>query len=201
MSLSTARRGGLIVIPTESVYAIVTDAFVPRGTSALREFKSLDPWVPLSVLVPSAQTVAGITTSIPPFAQGLMEGLWPGELTLLLEAGRTLTWDHPADAPLAVRMPIHPLALAVLSTTGPLASTSAGVNSLPVKTSQDLDHLEGDAIALILDAGDLRHKPNEVATSTTVTSTVVDCTVSPPRVVRPGACDLATLRAVISEIA
>ena len=196
MALSTSRRGGLIVIPTESMYAVVTDAFVSRGTGALRTFKSLASSVPLSVLVPSAQTVTGITSTVPPSAQSLMSVLWPGELTLLLDPGRTLMWDHPENAPLAVRMPIHPLALAVLQATGPLASTSATVDALPITTSQGLQRLELDAIDLILDAGDLTDESNDVAAST-----VVDCTVTPPKVVRPGTCDLGTLRAVVPDIA
>lgn len=196
MALSTSRRGGLIVIPTESMYAVVTDAFVSRGTRALRTLKSLDSSVPLSVLVPNAQTVTGITASVPSSGRNLMSALWPGELTLLFDPGRTLLWDHPDNAPLAVRMPIHPLALAVLQATGPLASTSATVNALPVTTSHGLEQLELDVIDLILDAGDLVENSTDV-----VTSTVVNCTVTPPTVVRPGSCDLATLQAVVPEIA
>ena len=184
------------MIPTESVYAVVTDAFVSRGTGALRAFKSLDSSVPLSILVPNAQTVTGITSSVLPSAQNLMSVLWPGELTLLLDPGRTLMWDHPENAPLAVRMPIHPLALAVLQATGPLASTSATVDAIPITTSQGLERLELDSIDLILDAGDLAEDSSSAATST-----VVDCTVIPPTVVRPGICDLAMLRAVVPEIA
>lgn len=197
MALSTSRRGGLMVIPTESVYAVVTDAFSVRGTSALREFKELDSSIPLSVLVPQASTVSGITRRIPQAAHQLMEALWPGELTLLLDAGMTLSWDHPEDAPVAVRMPLHPLALSVLHTTGPLASTGAHrPGAAPITTSQGLDALEIDDIAVILDVGDLSNNSDTV-----VTSTVVDCTVSPPRVVRAGSCDLPTLQSVIPEIA
>jgi tRNA threonylcarbamoyl adenosine modification protein (Sua5/YciO/YrdC/YwlC family) len=186
-----------MVIPTESMYAVVTDAFSIRGTAALREFKDLDPSMPLSVLVPQASTVSGITRRIPQTAHQLMEALWPGELTLLLDAGMTLSWDHPDEAPVAVRMPLHPLALSVLQTTGPMASTGAHPSgTAPITTSQGLDALEVDDIAVILDAGDLSNNSDTV-----VTSTVVDCTTSPPRVVRQGSCDLPTLRSVIPEIA
>lgn len=130
-------------------------------------------------------------------AQEFMEALWPGELTLLLDAGHTLTWDHPDSAPVAVRMPIHPLALAILHATGPLASTGANLpGERPATTSLELNSLEVDEIAVILDAGDLSDNSDSISTST-----VVDCTVSPPRVVRPGACDLDTLRSLIPEIA
>jgi L-threonylcarbamoyladenylate synthase len=197
MALSTSRRGGLMVIPTETMYAVVTDAFSIRGTSGLREFKGLDASIPLSVLVPQSSTVSGIARRIPQAAQQLMDALWPGELTLLLDPGMTLAWDHPDDAPVAVRMPLHPLALSVLHTTGPLASTGAHRSGAPpITTSQGLDALEVDDIAVILDAGDLSHNSDTV-----MTSTVVDCTSSPPQVVRQGSCDLATLQSVIPEIA
>jgi len=197
LALSTSRRGGLMVIPTEGMYAVVTDAFSIRGTAALREFKGLDARVPLSVLVPQISTVSGITRRIPAAAQQLMDALWPGELTLLLDAGVTLNWDHPENAPVAVRMPLHPLALQVLLSTGPLASTGANfAGQPPITTAQGLDALERDDIGLILDAGDLSHNSDTV-----VTSTVVDCTVSPPQIVRSGSCALSTLQSVIPEIA
>lgn len=197
LALSTARRGGLLIIPTEGVYAVVTDAFSIRGTSALRAFKGLPDSMPLSILVPQVSTVSGIARRVPNAAQQLMEALWPGELTILLEPGMTLSWDHPEGAPVAVRMPLHPLTLQVLHTTGPLASTGAHLTGQPpITTAQDLDALECDDIALILDAGDLSNNSD-----TAVSSTVVDCTVEPPRVVRTGACDLLTLQSVIPEIA
>ncbi len=186
-----------MVIPTEGMYAVVTDAFSIRGTSSLRGFKGLGDSVPLSILVPQISTVSGITRRIPASAQLLMEALWPGELTILLEAGVTLTWDHPEDAPVAVRMPLHPLTLQVLQATGPLASTGAHFTGQPpITTAQGLNALELDDIALILDAGDLSNNSD-----TGVSSTVVDCTVEPPRVVRTGAYDLPTLQSVIPEIA
>ena len=179
------------------MYAVVTDAFSIRGTSALRAFKGLPDSMPLSILVPQVSTVSGIARRVPNAAQQLMEALWPGELTILLEPGMTLSWDHPEGAPVAVRMPLHPLTLQVLHTTGPLASTGAHLTGQPpITTAQDLDALECDDIALILDAGDLSNNSD-----TAVSSTVVDCTVEPPRVVRTGACDLLTLQSVIPGIA
>jgi L-threonylcarbamoyladenylate synthase len=131
MAYSTVRRGGLVIVPTESQYAVVTDAFSPRGTSLLREYKGLGAQVPLSVLVPSAAAVSGITSTIPHIAKEIMECFWPGELTLLLKAGTTLAWDHPVGSPIAVRMPIHPFLLELLDTTGPLASSGAQQAGMP----------------------------------------------------------------------
>lgn len=196
LALSTSRRGGIIVIPTEGMYALATDVFSVRGTIALRDFKGLDSSTPLSVFVPQISTVSGITRSIPAAAQKLMGALWPGDLTLLLDAGLTLNWDHPEHAPVAVRMPLHPLTLHILRSTGPLASSAACLpGQPPITTIQGLDALELDDIALILDAGDLT-KDGGIP----VASTVVDCRTSPPLVVRSGSCDLATLQSVVPEI-
>lgn len=202
VATSAARRGAVVLLPTESVYAYVTDAFSPRGTRALRQIKGLNPSVPLSVLVPSSSTVAGIASRIHPDAQKLMDALWPGELTLLLEPGSTLTWDHPPNAPLAVRMPLHPVALAVLKATGPLASTGATVlgegslTAVNVTGSASLDLLDSSMLEVILDTGELSTSSDVISVST-----VVDCTVSPPKVVRHGAIDMVTLQSVVPGIA
>ena len=190
VALSAARRGAVVVLPTENMYAYVTDAFSQHGTRSLRQLKGLDSTVPLSVLVPSSTTVEGIASRIPPDARALMEAFWPGELTLLLEAGSTLMWDHPQGAPVAVRMPLHPVALAVLKATGPLASTGSSVTD-----SAGLELLDSSLIEVILTAGDLSTSPEAGSVST-----VVDCTVSPPRVVRHGAVDLPALQSVIAGI-
>lgn len=206
VATSAARRGAIVVMPTESVYAYVTDAFSQRGTKSLRDIKGLDASVPLSVFVSSSTTVSGIAARISPEAHKLMDAFWPGELTLLLEPGSTLTWDHPVSAPLAVRMPIHPVALAVLKATGPLASTGvtlpgvtlAGEGSTLATTvtgAAGLERLDSALIEVVLDAGDLVASPLDVSVST-----VVDCTVSPPRVVRQGVVDLVTLQSVVAGI-
>lgn len=201
VATSATRRGAVVVMPTETVYAYVTDAFSRRGTKSLRDIKGFDASVPLSVFVSSSATVSGIAARISTEAQKLMDAFWPGELTLLLEPGSTLMWDHPVNAPLAVRMPIHPVALAVLKATGPLASTGVTLprdDSSSARTVTDaagLQHLDSALIEVVLDVGDLAVSPDNVSVST-----VVDCTVSPPRVVRQGVIDLVTLQSVVAGI-
>ena len=178
MAYSTVRRGGLVIVPTESQYAVVTDAFSLRGTSLLREYRGLGPQVPLTVLVPNANAVSGITSSIPQIARELMECYWPGELTLLLAAGTTLAWDHPADAPVAVRMPRHPFLLELLGTTGPLASSSAQPIGMPQITQNvDLDACDVDHVSVLIAAGDL---------ASGSTSTIIDCSGGEPKILREG---------------
>lgn len=178
MAYSTVRRGGLAIVPTESQYAVVTDAFTPRGTALLREYRGLEPHVPLTVLVPNAIAVSGIAASIPQIARELMECYWPGELTLLLPSGSTLAWDHPVGAPIAVRMPRHPYLLELLGISGPLASSSAQPVGLPqVTQNADLEACDVDLISVVIAAGELASGSG---------STVFDCSGSEPKILREG---------------
>ncbi len=191
MAYSTVRRGGLVIVPTESQYAVVTDAFSPRGTSLLREYRGLGPQVPLTVLVPNANAVSGITSSIPQIARELMECYWPGELTLLLPAGTTLAWDHPAGTPIAVRMPRHPFLLELLAASGPLASSGAQPIGMPQITEvAQLDASDVDAVSVLIAAGDLAHGSG---------STVIDCTGLEPKILRDGALEMQELIEFISH--
>lgn len=191
MAYSTVRRGGLVIVPTESQYAVVTDAFSPRGTSLLREYKGLGSQVPLTVLVPNATAVSGITSSIPQIAREIMECFWPGELTLLLRAGTTLAWDHPAGAPIAVRMPRHPFLLELLNSSGPLASSGAQrLGMTQIAQAAQLDSCEVDSVSVVIAAGDLIPGSG---------STVIDCTGQSPTVVREGALSTQMLSEFISH--
>lgn len=179
-----------MLVPTESVYALATDAFSRRGVAAFREAKGYDADVPLPVMVGARSTVAGIAARVPDDARALMDAFWPGPLTLLMTPQTTLAWDLPADAPLAVRMPLHPVALALLDRTGPLVVTTANQPGLPAPVDVD-DALEqvGESVALALDAGDL-------SDGSTLPSTVVDVTGATPRVVRIGEVSVERLRRV-----
>lgn len=186
--LAATRRGDLVLIPTETVYAIATDAFSRRGVAALREAKGYDDQVPLPVLVGARSTVPGVAARVGDDARALMDAFWPGLLTLLLPPQPTLAWDLPNGAPLAVRMPLHPVALALLAASGPLVVTTANLRGLPAPADVD-DALAqlGDSVALALDAGDLTDESG-------LPSTVVDLTGDAPRVVRMGSVSLDALR-------
>lgn len=187
-ALAALRRGDVVVLPTESVYAIAADAFSRRGVATLREVKGYEDDAPLPVMVGSRSTVPGIAARVSPDAEALMARFWPGALTLLLTPQPSLAWDLPSTAPLAVRMPLHPVALAVLLATGPLAVTSANLPGMVPPTDVD-DALAqaGDIAALALDAGPLAEDPG-------LPSTIVDVTGNPPRIVRTGSVPLEALR-------
>jgi tRNA threonylcarbamoyl adenosine modification protein (Sua5/YciO/YrdC/YwlC family) len=178
-ALAAVRRGDVVIIPTESVYAIATDAFSRRGVDAVRDVKGYDTQVPLPVMVGARSTVAGIAARVPDDARALMDAFWPGPLTLLLSPQPTLAWDLPPDAPLAVRMPLHPVALALLRQSGPLVVTTANQPGLPAPADVDGAIAQvGDRSSLALDAGPLD--------DSALPSTIVDVTSPVPRVVRLG---------------
>lgn len=188
------RRGDLVLIPTETVYAIAADAFSARGVAALREAKGTDSSFPLPVMVGRRATVAGIATQVSASAALLMDAFWPGPLTLLLTPQPSLAWDLPRDAPVAVRMPLHPVALAVLASTGPLVVTGANLPGLSAPTDVDdaLLHL-GDAATVALDVGSV-HDDHALPSS------VIDATGETPVVVRIGAVALDELRAICPAV-
>lgn len=191
---AAVRRGDLVIVPTESVYALATDAFSSRGVAAMREAKGYDRHDPLPVMVGSRATVSGIAARPSNDARALMEAFWPGPLTLLLTPQSTLAWDLPADAPLAVRMPLHPVMLALLAGSGPLIVTTANLPGLEAPTSVDEAVAQlGDAAALALDAGVLD-------AGTHLPSTIVDASVDPPRIVRQGALTHETLAALCPRV-
>ncbi len=200
---SAARRGDLILVPTESVYALATDPFSSRGVASLRKAKSQSNQVPLPIMVPSAATMSGLAVHVGlPAARALMLNFWPGLLTLLFEPQSTLAWDLPQDAPLAARMPLHPLLLELLRATGPLAVTGANVAGMPAATTVDDGVAQfGEAIVLALDVGELGVMPeNEPADLAAMISTVVDLRAPAPEVVRLGAVGIAELRAVCPDL-
>lgn len=188
-ALAAVRRGDLVLLPTEGAYAVVTDAFSARGTAAMRAAKEAEEDLPLPVLVGRRTTVAGIAIRVGDDAHRLMDAFWPGQLTVLLTPQPTLAWDHPQGAPVALRMPMHPVALAVLAAAGPLAATSANLPGLaaPLDADDALAQL-GDAVSVALDAGPADHDA--------LPSSVVDATGAVPVLLREGAVGLADLRRV-----
>ena len=156
-----------------------------------RSAKGTDAGTPLPVMVGARATVAGIALRVPDAAVALMDAFWPGPLTLLLAAQPTLAWDQPAGAPVAVRMPLHPVALAVLAATGPLAVTAANAagHDAPSTVDEALEQL-GDVAAIVLDAGTLpRGRP----------STVVDVT-GEPRIARAGELTVEQIQAACPSV-
>ncbi|MCC2322873.1 L-threonylcarbamoyladenylate synthase [Cellulomonas xiejunii] len=193
-AVNAVGRGELVVLPTDTVYGIGADAFDPRAVQRLLDAKGRGRQMPPPVLIPDVRTLDGLATDVPDTVRALAEAFWPGGLTVILRAQPSLAWDlGETHGTVALRMPDHPAALALLRRTGPLAVSSANLTGRPAATTatEAYDQL-GDRVAVLLDAG---AAPGGVA------STIVDATGPALRVVRLGAVDLAALAAVAPVMA
>jgi tRNA threonylcarbamoyl adenosine modification protein (Sua5/YciO/YrdC/YwlC family) len=186
------RRGALVVFPTDSAYAVACDAFRISATAALRTAKGRPSDAALPVLLAAPAVVDALTYALPPAGRGLIAALWPGPLTLIARQQPSLAWDVDPSSSVAVRMPLHPVALELLDSTGPLAATGANYSAMPVPlTCDDAQAQLGDAVAVFLDAG-----PMDPARS----SAVVDVTLTPPQVLRAGSVDVGHLQRICPEL-
>ncbi len=200
-AVAVMRRGGLVIVPTENCYVVATDAFSIKGTSLLRRAKVQPPTTPLGLLVASPETVSGVAARVPPAAQVLMRTFWPGMVTLLLRPQATLAWDHPPQAPVAVRMPLHPIALAVCRGAGPVAASAAAMAGAPAPvTVQEAVDALGDDVAGALDAGRVGDLPWSSSEDHQLASTVVDVRTRIPSIVRAGAVDSARVEGVLEAL-
>jgi L-threonylcarbamoyladenylate synthase len=185
--------GELAVLPTDTLYGIAADAFSPRAVARLLAAKRRGRDMPVPVLVGSWFTLDGLVDHVSPAADALRRAFWPGGLTLVVRHAISLAWDlGDADGTVAVRMPLHPVAIELLQRTGPLAVSSANVSGrAPAVDAVDAFGQLGDDVAVYLDGG---------PSANLVPSTIVDCTVDPPRVLRAGAISLEELRTEVPEI-
>ena len=184
------RRGELVVIPTDTVYGLAADAFSHDAVKALLDAKGRGREMPPPVLISAVTTLDALAEDVPDWARTLVETFWPGPLTLVCRQQASLVWDlGETRGTVAVRMPDHEIALAVLERTGPLAVSSANLTGRPAATDADAaEEMLGDAVAIIVDAGT---SPGGEA------STIIDATLPEGRVLRLGALGLDVLNAAI----
>ena len=129
------RAGGLLVLPTDTVYGIGCLAGDAQAVGRLLDAKGRGRQMPPPVLVAGPEQLDGLVAGVPATARALMEACWPGALTLVLDAAPGLGWDlGETHGTLALRMPDHPLALALLREVGPMAVTSANATGEPPAT-------------------------------------------------------------------
>jgi tRNA threonylcarbamoyl adenosine modification protein (Sua5/YciO/YrdC/YwlC family) len=193
IAASAIRRGDLVVLPTDTVYGIAADAFVPEAVTALLSAKGRERSMPPPVLVGSLGALDGIAADIPDYGRRLVEEFWPGALTLVCHQQPSLVWDiGDSDDTVAVRMPDDEIALDLLNKTGPLAVSSANLSGNPpaVTCDEAKDQL-GESVAVYLDAGPTRGA---------VPSTILDLTGQTPRILRSGAVSIERLRAVVPDL-
>ena len=192
------RRGGLVALPTETVYGLGANALDQGAVARIFEAKRRPSWDPIIVHIagpmPSNPMLEGIVTKTPDSAQKLMQAFWPGPLTLLLPRAAAVPDAVTAGRPLVgVRMPAHPVAFALIEGARvPIAAPSANVfgHISPTAAEHVLEDLDG-RIDAILDAG-----PTERG----VESTVLDPNQSPMIIYRPGAITADQIRAIAGPV-
>ncbi|MDA9796882.1 L-threonylcarbamoyladenylate synthase [Aquiluna sp.] len=190
-------RNELVVLPTDTVYGIAANAFSPRAVEALLNAKGRDRTMPPPVLIPKVETLSALASDLPLVANQLAAAFWPGALTMVLKAQRSLEWDlGETRGTVALRVPDHKITLALLEDVGPLAVSSANLTGkdAAVNVQQAVEHF-GDNVAVYLDGG---------ASPKGEASTILDLTQvrdgEPIRVLRKGAISLDRIRSVIGNV-
>jgi tRNA threonylcarbamoyl adenosine modification protein (Sua5/YciO/YrdC/YwlC family) len=187
------QAGQLVVLPTDTVYGIGADAFDPTAVTDLLAAKGRGRDMPVPVLVGSWSTIDGLVSYVPAQTRSLIEAFWPGGLTLVVEHAPSLAWDlGDSRGTVAVRMPLHPVALELLERTGPMAVSSANRSGqAAARTAEEAQDQLAGSVQVYLDGG-----PASVG----VASTIVDVTTETPRVLREGAVTVEALRRVVPSV-
>jgi tRNA threonylcarbamoyl adenosine modification protein (Sua5/YciO/YrdC/YwlC family) len=181
--------GSVVVLPTDTLYGIGADAFNPQAVTDVLTAKGRGRDMPIPVLVGSWHTIDGLVSYVSFETRELIEAFWPGGLTLIVEHAPSLAWDlGDARGTVGIRMPLHPVAIELLTQTGPMAVSSANRTSMPPATNaHDAYQQLGESVAVYLDSGEVPvAKP----------SSIVDMTGDAPRLVREGALSYDELLAV-----
>ena len=187
------RGGGVVALPTDTLYGLAVDPFRRDAVARLFEIKGrpADRAVPL-MAYDEAQVTESIGT-LPPMGGRLASTFWPGPLTLLLMAPRTLSADVTGGTGrVGVRVPAHAVARAVCRASGrPITATSANISGQPAPASaDDVERALGSRIDLLLDGG---------LTRGGAPSTIVDVTEAEPRLVRAGAIPWDEIQACVAR--
>jgi len=188
------RAGELVALPTETVYGLAANALDARAVARIFEVKGRPAHNPIIVHVTGVDMARRCVSDWPPLADKLSKAFWPGALTVVLPRSHEIPDIVTAGgSTVGVRWPSHPITQAVIRACDfPLAAPSANLSGRisPTNAQHVLESL-GDKIGLILDGGQ-----SQVG----IESTVLDLTVPPPRVLRPGLIDAESLMAVIGEV-
>jgi tRNA threonylcarbamoyl adenosine modification protein (Sua5/YciO/YrdC/YwlC family) len=176
-----------------TVYGLGADAFSAAGIAALLAAKGRGRDMPVPVLVGSPTTLHGLVAQFPESGWDLVDAYWPGALTVVTRHQPSLQWDlGDARGTVAVRMPLHPVAIELLTEVGPMGVSSANRSGQPAPTtaSEAQDQL-GTAVEIYLDGG---------PTADNVPSSIVDLTGDAPKLLREGALTFDQLAKIVPNL-
>jgi len=188
------RDGGLVVVPTDSVYGLVCDPSQPKAVDSIYRVKQRRREVPLVLLLHDMAQVSSLIEEVPESAVAAMQHFWPGALTVVVrDRGAATAAVRARKDSVGLRLPAHMVPRLVAEAAGcALASTSANRSGRPSPATAQEALLEvSGLVPLVLDAG-----PAPLGRE----STVVDFTCKPPRVLRLGAIPVTRLREVLGEV-
>ena len=186
--------GQCVVFPTDTVYGIGCAAFDTEAAAGLLRAKKRGRDMPPPVLIAEASMLRAIAGRIPAAAKDLVARFWPGALTIIVKAQRSLPLDlGDTRGTVAVRVPDHDQVRDLLRRTGPMAVSSANISGQPAATTvEEARHMLEDAVAVYLDGG---------STPGGAASTIIDFTGDEHgQILRQGAIDLEALREVVPEL-
>jgi L-threonylcarbamoyladenylate synthase len=192
-AVEVLRAGGIVALPTDTVYGIAVALDTPGGVEALFAAKRRPPDKGIMLLLANAAQAPAIG-EWPASASALAEAFWPGGLTIIVPQRP----DMPLPAALTggaatigLRVPDHDAPRVLAAAVGPLPTTSANVSGVPeAPDAAEIVAQLGEVVALVLDGGPAHGGP---------ASTIVDCTVDPPRVLRVGAVAVAHVERVLGR--
>ena len=188
------RQGGLVGFPTETVYGLGADALLPEGAKRIYAAKGRPSDNPLIVHIADFEALKKITSYIPPQAKALADAFWPGPLTMIFQKSDAVPYETTGGLDtVAVRMPSHPTALALIREGGGyIAAPSANTSGRPSPTLAEhvYEDLKGK-IPMILDGG---------AVGIGIESTIIDLSEEIPMILRPGYITKEMLSEVIGEV-
>jgi tRNA threonylcarbamoyl adenosine modification protein (Sua5/YciO/YrdC/YwlC family) len=190
-AVTAVKNGGLAVIPTDTSYAVICDAFNTAAITKLRMAKKQVSDLALPVAAASIETIRGVA-DFSVAANDLACAFWPGTLTILTVAQDSLSWNlgQPGSA-LAVRVPHNELALAVLREIGPTVMTGAQLaGEAAIQNVEQATAALGESVDVYIDSGQLSGQ----------ISTVIDASTDQIRLIRKGALTLAQIRAVMPTV-
>ena len=189
------KEGGLVAFPTETVYGLGADALNEDAAKKIYAAKGRPSDNPLIVHITNMKALEKIVTEIPEKAEKIAEKYWPGPLTMIFNKSAIVPYGTTGGLDtVAVRMPVHEIAREVIDAGGGyIAAPSANTSGRPSPTNAE--HVAEDLtgrIDMIVDGG-----PVQIG----VESTILDVTVEPPMILRPGAITKEMMEEVIGEVA
>ena len=184
-------KGGVVIFPTQSLYGLGANALDPHAVDRIFAIKKRPPEKPVLILVDSISELDELVREVPPAAVQIMNAFWPGGVTLVCHGRKNLPPNLTAGTgKIGVRLPLHPVALHLVRHAGvPITGTSANLSGQDGGADiHDIDPQVRRNVDMILDAGKLKGG---------VGSTIVDVTVSPPRILREGMVPEGRIREVL----